>query len=213
MPITADQVLAAAERWGLSQTFSRVAGAPEKLAAYGNLLMHWNTRLSLTAIRDEAQVIERHLMEGVFAAEHHPSGSTALDFGSGTGIPGIAIAICRPQLSVTLAESQRRKAAFLQEVVRTLGLSASVHASRAETLPSGSADAVWMRAVDKSAAMLPAAAALVASNGFLCFLGTSIAPQLATNSGQWEWKTLPFPGMTGRVLHIGQRLERSTWNT
>jgi 16S rRNA (guanine527-N7)-methyltransferase len=205
MPITADQVLAVAERWDMSQTLSRVADAPEKLATYGNLLMHWNTRLSLTAIRDEAQVIERHLLEGVFAAEHHPSGATALDFGSGTGVPGIPVAICHPELSVTLAESQRKKAAFLQEVVRTLGLSASVHAGRAETLPPGSFDAVWMRAVDKSAAMLPAAAARAARNGFLCLLGTGVVPQLSTDLGHWRWKTVSFPGSTGRVLHIGQR--------
>jgi 16S rRNA (guanine527-N7)-methyltransferase len=206
MPITADQVLAAAERWNLSQTLYRVADASEKLAAYGNLLLHWNARLALTAIRDDAQVIERHLMEGVFAAEHHPSGITALDFGSGTGVPGIPIAICRPELSVTLAESQRKKATFLQEVIRTLGLGVSVHAGRAETLAPGSFDAVWMRAVEKSATILPAAAALVKKNGSLCLLGTGSAPQLISDSGHWQWKTLPLPGSTGRVLHIGQRL-------
>ena len=201
MAITPEQVLAAAERWDLSEALSRTEGVAEKLASYGNLLLQWNARLSLTAIRDEALVIERHLMEGVFAAEHHPAGATALDFGSGTGIPGIPIAICRSNLAVTLAESQRKKAAFLQEVVRTLGLPASVHAGRAETLPIGSFDTVWMRAVDKGATMLPAAAALVAKTGWLCLLGTGIAPSLPA----WQWKTLPFPGSTGRVLHIGHR--------
>jgi 16S rRNA (guanine527-N7)-methyltransferase len=205
MPVTADQVLAAAERWNLLQTLSRAGGAAEKLAAYGNLLMQWNIRLSLTAIRDEAQVVERHLMEGLFAGEHHPSGVTSLDFGSGTGIPGIPIAICRPELSVTLAESQRKKAAFLQEVVRSLGLKTYVHAGRAEALRPSSFDAVWMRAVDKSAAMLPAAAALVAKNGFFCLLGTGAAPRLGSDAFEWQWKTMPLPGSKDRVLHIGQR--------
>ncbi len=72
MPITAAQVEEAAARWGLSTTAAPVA---DRLAAYGNLLLHWNTRLSLTAIRDEAELIERHLMEGVFAAAHHPEAS------------------------------------------------------------------------------------------------------------------------------------------
>ncbi|HEX6495906.1 MAG TPA: 16S rRNA (guanine(527)-N(7))-methyltransferase RsmG [Acidobacteriaceae bacterium] len=201
MAITAEQIEAAAVRWELSETLSRTDDAAEKLAAYGNLLLHWNARLSLTSIRDETQVVERHLMEGIFAAEHHPVGATALDFGSGTGIPGIPIAICRHNLVVTLAESHRKKAAFLQEVVRTLGLSASVQAVRAETLPSGSFDAVWMRAVDKSATMLPAAAALVANAGSLCLLGTGMIPPISP----WQWKTHPLPGSTGRVLHIGQR--------
>jgi 16S rRNA (guanine527-N7)-methyltransferase len=207
--ITPDQVLAAAERWELSQTLSRAARAAANLAAYGNLLLQWNARFSLTAIRDEAQVIERHLMEGVFAAEHHPAGATALDFGSGTGVPGIPIAICRPALSVTLAESQRKKAAFLQEVTRNLGLNTSVHAGRAETLPLGSFNTVWMRAVEKSATILPVAASLVAENGALCLFGTGAPPLLRKSDGSgpelWKWETLPVSGSTGRVLHIGQR--------
>ena len=160
MTITAAQVEEAAARWGLSETAVPVA---DRLAAYGNLLLHWNTRLSLTAIREPAELIERHLMEGVFAAAHHPEAATALDFGSGTGIPGVLIALCRSSIHVTLAESQRKKAAFLQEALRTIGRSATVHAARAEVLPAGSFEAVWMRAVDKSSSMLPVAASLVAA--------------------------------------------------
>jgi 16S rRNA (guanine527-N7)-methyltransferase len=209
MPIMANQVLTAAERWGLLQTLPGPETAAERLASYGNLLLHWNTRLSLTAIRNEAEVIERHLMEGVFAAEHHPSGGSGLDFGSGTGIPGIPISICRENLQITLAESHRKKAAFLQEVVRVLGLKAVVHAGRAETLAPGTFDAVWMRAVEKSAGMLPVAAALVAPSGSLCLLGTGTAPPIgasnSTRPSSWQWKTLPLPGSKDRVLHIGKR--------
>ena len=201
MPITAAQVEEAAARWGLSAIAAPVA---DRLAAYGNLLLHWNTRLSLTAIRDEAELIERHLMEGVFAAAHHPVASTALDFGSGTGVPGIPIALCHPEIHVTLAESQRKKASFLQEALRTLRLSASVHPSRAELLPVAGFDAVWMRAVDKSASMLPVAASLVAPAGALCLLGTSNPPGDPTLES-WQWKTLSLPSATDRVLHIGQR--------
>ena len=122
MTITPAQVEEAAARWGLSEIAAPVA---DRLAAYGNLLLHWNARLSLTAIRNPAELIERHLMEGVFAAAHHPEAATALDFGSGTGIPGIPIALCRSSIHVTLAESQRKKAAFLQEALRTLQLDAT----------------------------------------------------------------------------------------
>jgi 16S rRNA (guanine527-N7)-methyltransferase len=209
VPITANQVLAAAERWGLLQTLPGPETGAERLASYGNLLLHWNTRLSLTAIRDEAELIERHLMEGVFAAQHHPAGTTSLDFGSGTGAPGIPIAICREQLAITLAESHRKKAAFLQEAVRVLGLKAVVHPGRAETLAPGTFDAVWMRAVEKRAAMLPLAATLVAPGGSLCLLGTGTAPRSDASSSKgssWQWKTLPLPGGKDRVLHIGQRM-------
>src|SRR3954447_26677003 len=102
--ITTAQVKEAAARWGLWETAARVC---DRLAAYGNLLLHWNARLSLTSIRDDAGIVERHLMEGVFAAAHHPDARAALDFGSGTGIPGIPIALCRGSIHVTLAESQR----------------------------------------------------------------------------------------------------------
>ena len=69
MAITPEQVQQASERWGLEAMAAPVA---DRLAAYGNLLVQWNARLSLTAIRDEAELVERHLMEGVFAAAHHP---------------------------------------------------------------------------------------------------------------------------------------------
>lgn len=202
MAITPEQVQEASERWGLAAI---AAPAVDRLAAYGNLLLQWNARLSLTAIRDEAELVERHLMEGVFAAAHHPEAFTALDFGSGTGIPGVPIALCRPSIHVTLAESQRKKAAFLQEALRRLDLPASVHADRAETLQSASFDAVWMRAVDKSAAMLPVAASLTAAEGALCLFGTSEPPVLPP-LGKWQWKNIPFPGANARVLHIGRRI-------
>jgi 16S rRNA (guanine527-N7)-methyltransferase len=202
MPITSEEVEAASVRWELAEIVAPVA---ERLATYGNLLLQWNTRLSLTAIRDEAELIERHLMEGVFAAAHHPVAGASLDFGSGTGVPGIPIALCKDQIHVTLAESQRKKSAFLQEALRKLNLRASVHADRAELLPSASFDAVWMRAVDNSIRMLPIAANLVAPGGNLCLFGTSDAPG-AFPSDSWQWKTLPLPGAKARVLHIGRRI-------
>jgi 16S rRNA (guanine527-N7)-methyltransferase len=202
MAITSQQVEEASSRWGLTDIVAPVA---DRLAAYGNLLLQWSARLSLTAIRDEAELVERHLMEGAFAAAHHPEAFTALDFGSGTGIPGIPIALCRASVHVTLAESQRKKAAFLQEALRRLNLHASVHADRAETLPPASFDAVWMRAVEKSVAMLPVAASLVVSGGALCLFGTSEPPDLPS-LGKWQWKSTPFPGANTRVLHIGRRI-------
>ncbi|MGB9416242.1 MAG: 16S rRNA (guanine(527)-N(7))-methyltransferase RsmG [Acidobacteriaceae bacterium] len=202
MAITPEQVAEASLRWGLAEIAAPVT---DRLAAYGNLLLQWNTRISLTAIRDEAELIERHLMEGVFAAAHHPEAATALDFGSGNGVPGIPVALCRASIHVTLAESQRKKAAFLQEAVRKLNLRASVHAGRAETLPPASFDAVWMRAVDKSTANLPEAANLVDSRGALCLFGTSRPPD-APAFRNWQWKSLPFPGVNVRVLHIGRRM-------
>jgi 16S rRNA (guanine527-N7)-methyltransferase len=202
MAITPEQVEEAAAHWDLAEIAGPVA---ERLAIYGNLLLQWNARLSLTAIRDEAELIERHLMEGVFAAAHHPAAATALDFGSGTGVPGIPIALCQGSIQVTLAESQQKKAAFLHEAVRKLNLRAVVHAGRAETLPPATFGAVWMRAVERSAAMLPIAVSLLVSGGALCLFGTS-EPPTAPPLNEWWWKTVPLPGAKARVLHIGRRV-------
>ncbi len=199
--ITPEQVSAAAARWSLPLP----GNADIQLAAYGNLLLRWNERLAMTAIRTPGELIDRHVMEGLFAAAHHPQPKgnepAVLDFGSGTGVPGIPLAICRPELHVTLAESQQKKASFLREAVRQLGLRSRVHPGRAEALPSGSFDAVWMRAVERSVAMLPLAAALVSPSGALCLLSGSAVPKLP----DWHWTSLPLPHSERRVLHIGTR--------
>src|ERR1700678_4242622 len=120
-----------------------------KFADYSDLLLRWNARTNLTAIRDEEGILSRHFVESIACARALPDGiATLLDFGSGAGFPGIPIALCRPEIAVTLAESQGKKAAFLQEVVRILEISAKVHAERAETL-SAKFDCVTLRAVDR----------------------------------------------------------------
>lgn len=200
MSITPEQVANAAAVWGLEL----LPGADAQLASYGSLLLRWNERLSLTAIRNPDELIERHLMEGVFAALHHPSiesGAPVLDFGSGTGIPGVPIAICRPELTVTLAESQRKKAMFLQEVARQLRVRLTVYAGRAEDLRSGSFSSVWMRAVDKVNRALPIATDLVSVGGSLCLLGSLSPPPFQG----WTWTSIDLPRSERRVLHIGTR--------
>ncbi len=203
--ITAAQVRTAAAGWGME---CEAAPFAELLALYGNLLMAWNARLNLTSIRSEAQLIERHLLEGLFAAMHHPEAVSSLDFGSGTGVPGLPIAIARPEIRVTLAESQQKKASFLREAVRSLHLTATVHSGRAELLPPDSFSAVWMRAVDRSAGMMPVAASLVTTTGHLCLLTSETGAAVATSvmGKSWRWQTISIPRSESRLLHIGTRV-------
>ena len=131
-----------------------------------------------------------------------------LDFGSGAGFPGIPIAICRPEISVTLAESQGKKAAFLQEAVRVLGLKAQVHAARAETL-STRFDCVTLRAVDHMSDALRTAALLVNSGGWLIPMtstGELPAIQHAAGSG-FDWQ-IPraLPGCESSLIALGHKL-------
>jgi 16S rRNA (guanine527-N7)-methyltransferase len=163
---TADMVAGGVEAAGL-RPLSESALA--RLAIYGNLLLKWNSRMNLTAVRDPQGILERHLVESVAAAQLLPAGvKTLMDFGSGAGLPGIPIAICRENIRVTLAESQSKKAAFLAEVARGIGIQISIHAGRVESLPARrSFEIVALRAVDKMAGAVAEARERVAAGGYL----------------------------------------------
>jgi 16S rRNA (guanine527-N7)-methyltransferase len=175
---------------------------------YLSLLLRWNVCVNLTAIRDEEGILSRHFVESILCARALPAGIvTLLDFGSGAGFPGIPIALCRPEIDVTLAESKGKKAAFLQEAIRVLGISAKVYAQRAESL-SAQFDCVTLRAVDHMPQAVKAASRLVAPNGWLALMTTGAdlaALQLAAGPA-WSWsKALPLPGGGDRLLALGER--------
>ena len=129
-----------------------------QLARYLELLLKWNARTNLTAIRDPEEIVRRHLGESLFAAQHLGPCETLLDFGSGAGFPGLPIQLFLPELRVTLAESQNKKASFLREAVRTLQINTEVWAGRVEMLPEVKRfDVITLRAVDNMEAALHAA--------------------------------------------------------
>jgi 16S rRNA (guanine527-N7)-methyltransferase len=133
--------------------------------------------------------------------------STLLDFGSGAGFPGIPIALCCPRIAVTLAESQGKKAAFLQEAVRVLGVRAAVHAGRAEALRAVF-DCVVLRAVEKMPKAVAAAARLVGPEGYLALMTTtSRLDELKVAAGaDFSWTSeRPLAVATGRIVAIGSR--------
>jgi 16S rRNA (guanine527-N7)-methyltransferase len=186
--------------------------SPEATAhfeAYLDLLVRWNTRTNLTAIRDDDGILRRHFVESIACARALPIGiRTLLDFGSGAGFPGLPIALCRPEIAVTLAESQGKKASFLREAVRTLQIPVAVHAARAETL-GRTFDCVTLRAVDKMDVALPAASGLVAPGGWLAPLTTaSESAKIQALAGQmFQWELpIPLPGGDGRILCLAHRL-------
>src|SRR5580692_5845093 len=94
-----------------------------QLSTYLDLLLRWNARTNLTAIREPEGIVCRHFGEGLFCglelAKRLPASAAVLDFGSGAGIPGLPVQLIQPQFRVTLAESQGKKASFLREAVRT----------------------------------------------------------------------------------------------
>ena len=106
------------------------------LSRFVDLLTETNRKFNLTAIRDREEVWSRHILDSLRLLPHLPADATSLlDVGSGGGLPGLPIAIARPDLAVTLLEATKKKARFLDEARATLDLSAvAVVNARAEDL-------------------------------------------------------------------------------
>ena len=184
--------------------------ASARFGTYLELILRWNARTNLTAVREPEGIIQRHFLESIACARMLPVGiATLLDFGSGAGFPGIPIALCRPEISVTLAESQGKKAAFLQEAVRELELKARVFAGRAETL-SEKFDCVTLRAVDRMEHAIQAAGVLVRLGGWLAPMTTTLnLSKLRSAVGpRFTWATpKPLPGSDERILALATKIQ------
>jgi len=129
------------------------AAAVGSLLGYLDLLARWNQPYNLTAVRDPAQMVTRHLLDSL-AVLPQVHGATLADLGSGAGLPGIPLAIARPDLHVTLVDSNGKKARFLREAVRSLPLpNVQVEQLRVEEL-EGSYDCITARAFASLADML-----------------------------------------------------------
>jgi len=156
----------------------------------------------LAALRDGALAAEGNAEDLRANAQHHP---TVADLGSGAGFPGIPIKLWAPNISLTLIESNRKKAAFLREVVRALTLTnVNVQTARAETLPAGVFDLVTLRAVERFSTILPIAANLVAPAGRLALLiGTAQLAQAQSALPYFLWHAPePIPLSKSRILAV-----------
>ncbi len=196
---------------GLEPVDDHTAG---QLEAYISLFVRWNQRINLSSVRDEEGILSRHIIESIVVARSLPDHiATLLDFGSGGGLPGIPIALCRPpafrdSIAVTLAESQGKKAAFLQEAVRVLGISAKVHAGPAEELHTVF-DCVTIRAVERMTRAVGSAAKLVGPQGWLALMTTDPhLPELQAAAGTgFRWQPpIRLPSSDSRILALGQRI-------
>lgn len=145
------------------------AAAQEKLLAYVALLNKWNATYSLTALRDQEKGVSHHLLDSLAVLPYVPAGSL-LDVGSGGGMPGIPLAIARPDLAVTLLDSNSKKAAFLRQAVIELALpNVVVHCGRVEQYhPSAGFTAITSRAFSELANFVVLSRHLLADGG--CWL-------------------------------------------
>jgi len=184
------------------------SGLAGEFGAYAALLIRWNARMNLTAVRDEEGILRRHFAESIACARILPAGiATLLDYGSGAGFPGLPIALCRREIAVTLAESQGKKVAFLREAARVLGIVVRIHGGRAEALGQRF-DCVTLRAVDRMGDAVRAASSLVADGGLLVLLTTTVEEFAIKGwaGAGFSWEAgLPLPGSSDRLVLLGHR--------
>ena len=169
-----------------------------KLIAYLELLWKWNRKINLTAISQPEMAIDRLLLEPLAAAAHLPIGETLADLGSGGGSPAIPLALALSASRLLMIESRSRKASFLREAARTVGLDAEVLAIRFEDVLTQSdyqewAGVVSMRAVKPDEDTLSLATWLAKSGGTIGLITSSLeAGRFDTNrSGCSTWNITP----------------------
>jgi 16S rRNA (guanine527-N7)-methyltransferase len=152
---------------GLSSLGLPIDLAP-RLLDYLALLDRWNRTYNLTAIRDPREMLTKHLLDSL-AMHRFLDGERLADLGTGPGLPGIPLAIAKPELGVTLVESNGKKARFLREAVRTLRLdNARVLESRAEAVAGpGNFEVITARALDRLAGIIAVGGHLLAPDGRL----------------------------------------------
>jgi 16S rRNA (guanine527-N7)-methyltransferase len=186
------------------------------ISTYIDILLRWNARINLTAIRDPEEIVTRHFGESLLAARHlFPVSSSVssvvkaldslADIGSGAGFPGLPIKLWAPHISLTLIESNHKKAAFLREVARALTLtSINIQNARAEAV-TATFDTVTLRAVERFEHILPTAAALVAPTGRLALLISSAqCDQAVAILSHFRWSVpVPVPQSNSRILLVG----------
>jgi 16S rRNA (guanine527-N7)-methyltransferase len=181
-----------------------------QIQQYIRLLLAWNEKVNLTAIRDPLEILYRHFCESMYAGISVPVETGRLaDVGSGGGFPGLPLKILRPGLRVFLVESNLKKATFLAEVTRELGLTdAQVLVRRYEELSEEVAplDFVCSRALGEFPAFLKwAHSEQIAAKQVILWIGERDLAEIQ-KIDPWEWKEpIQVPNSLRRLLLVGSR--------
>jgi 16S rRNA (guanine527-N7)-methyltransferase len=205
-PLSADVINKALREFQVQLTPEQVTSVQR----YITMLLAWNEKVNLTAIRDPLEVLYRHFCESMYAAAAVPLQAGRLaDVGSGGGFPGLALKIARPELQVFLIESNIKKATFLAEVVRELYLiDTPVLVSQYDELGEEVAplDFVCSRALGEFDKFLAwARSDRVAANRAILWVGGRDIDGIKKIT-EWEWKDpILIPRSLQRFLLVGSR--------
>jgi 16S rRNA (guanine527-N7)-methyltransferase len=181
-----------------------------QIQQYIKILLTWNDKVNLTAIRDPLEILYRHFCECMFAGISVPLEKGRLaDAGTGAGFPGLPLKILRPGLQVFLIESNLKKATFLAEVIRELGLKeAQVLVRRYEELGEEITplEYVCSRALGEYAKFLDwAHSDALGAKQMILWIGANDLPEIRKNLN-WEWhEPIPVPNSLRRLILVGTK--------
>ena len=208
LPPSTDTIRRASTEFGVVVTDEQI----RQIQQYMALLLKWNDAMNLTAIHDPLEILYRHFCESMFGARLiASSGGRLADVGSGGGFPGLPLKIARPDLEVCLIDSNVKKATFLAEVVRELGLpGARVLVSRYEELNEEITplDIACSRAVGEFAQFLKwAASEQIAAKKVMLWIGGRDLDEVR-GSKSWSWdEPVAIPQSLRRFILVGTRVD------
>lgn len=209
-PLPAETILRALREFDLTATSEQVLCIQRYMA----LLLKWNEKINLTAIRDPLEILYRHFCESMFAAMAVPLDRGRLaDVGSGGGFPGLPLKIIRGELEVFLVEANVKKATFLAEAIRELGFEGTrVIVSRYQELSEELTplDVVCSRALGEFATFLTwAGSERIAAKQVVLWIGGGDLDQVRNEPG-WQWREpIPVPHSLRRFLLVGRSQQSS----
>ena len=205
-PPTSAVILRALEEFKLAANEEQVL----QIQQYIRILLQWNDKVNLTAIRDPLEILYRHFCESMYASAAVPVKNGRLaDVGSGGGFPGLPLKIMCPALRVFLVESSIKKVTFLAEVIRELGLKdVQVLARRYEELGEEIAplDFVCSRALGEFPAFLDwARSQQIAAKQVILWIGARDLPEIQ-KIHTWDWgEPIQVPQSLRRLLLVGKK--------
>jgi 16S rRNA (guanine527-N7)-methyltransferase len=206
LPLSPDAVRRALAEFRLTASDHQVL----QIQQYIRILLAWNEKINLTAIRDPSEILYRHFCESMYAAVAVPVENGRLaDVGSGGGFPGLPLKIIRPGLRVFLVESNIKKATFLAEVIREIGLTdAQVIVRRYEELHEEIAplDYVCSRALGEFPSFLEwAGSQQIAAKEVILWIGARDLPEIQ-KIRTWEWREpILVPHSLRRLILVGHK--------
>lgn len=180
----------------------------ERLAAYVDVLLHWQKTINLISSRDTAKVWTRHIADSLqLLPLIPPDTERAIDLGSGAGLPGLVLAIATG-IAFDLVEADHRKAAFLREATRLTEAPATIHATRIEATFLPPARLITARALAPLATLLLWAAPLLAPDGVCLFpKGRTVEDELTAAAAKWQMQLHRTPSRTdpsATILRISE---------